>query len=53
MGSPYAERWDWIDEDIEHNTPRIGVWIDNTNLTPEETLAQIIERLDLASIPHA
>ena len=47
MGSPFAESWDWIDEEIQHDTPRIGLWIDSTHLTPDETLARIISGLDL------
>lgn len=28
------------------NTPRIGIWLDNSNMTPEETAKEIIRRAD-------
>lgn len=27
-------------------TPRIGLWLDSTNMTPEETVSELLERLD-------
>jgi hypothetical protein len=46
MGSPYVDTWDWIDDDIRLRTPRVGLWLDTTNLTAEETVDAVIDRLD-------
>ena len=27
-------------------TPRIGMWLDSTNLTPDETVSEILARLE-------
>jgi hypothetical protein len=50
MGSPFVDSWDWIDHDIRHATPRKGLWLDSTHLTPEETFALVIERRDEAFV---
>ena len=44
MGSPSAEVWDWIDDDISVRTPRVGLRLDTTDLTPEDTADIIFER---------
>ena len=49
MGSPYVDKWDWIDDEIRHNTERIGLWLDTTTLSPDETITAIAAHLDLAS----
>jgi len=46
IGSPYAELWDWIDVDIREHTPRVGLWIDTTEQTARETVAEIANHLD-------
>ena len=46
MGSPYVDSWDWIDDDIRLHTPRVGLWLDTTTLTPDETVDAILARLD-------
>ena len=33
-----------LDEALRSNTPRVGLWLDSTALTPEETVDAIIER---------
>jgi len=48
MGSPYANKWDWIDEEIRQNTERVGLWLDTTDLDAAETINTIAERLNLA-----
>ena len=50
MSSPFAEAWDWIDEDIRARTPRVGLWLDTTHLTPEATADAIFERLDETTV---
>lgn len=44
MQSPFAESWDWIDDEIRNHTERIGHWIDTTNLDPQQTVDLILER---------
>lgn len=51
MGSPFADRWDWIDDEIRHRTPRVGLWLDTTGLTPDQTVDTIVRRMDEASTP--
>jgi len=45
MGSPFAETWEWLHDDIEHHTPRVGLWINNSNQQPEETVTEIMDYL--------
>ncbi len=42
MGSPFADRWDWIDRVIRHDTERLGLWLDTTTLSPAETVDRIL-----------
>ncbi len=50
IGSPFADRWAWIDEEIRERTRRIGLWLDTTELTPEETVEAILGRIDEAAV---
>ena len=50
MGSPFVDSWDWIDHDIRYATPRKGLWLDTTHLSPDETFALVIERRDEALV---
>ncbi len=50
MGSPFADSWDWIDVEIRTATPRVGLWIDNSELTVDETTNIILESLDRALV---
>ena len=45
MGSPYVDAWKWVSDEIDHATPRIGLWIDNSTLTEEETVLKIKDYL--------
>lgn len=45
MGSPFADRWDWIDDEIRNNTERIGLWLDTADLDPAQTADRILEVL--------
>jgi hypothetical protein len=46
MGSPFVDSWDWIDDEIRQRTPRAGLWLDTTDLTPEATVDAILDRID-------
>lgn len=45
MASPFAEHWDWIDDEIRNNTDRIGLWLDTTSLDPTQTVDAIVQHL--------
>ncbi len=44
----YGDNWSIPDFDrmARHTTPHIGLWLDSSSQTPEETVAEIIDRLD-------
>jgi hypothetical protein len=50
MESPFVDSWDWIDDEIRLRTRRVGLWLDTTTLTPEETVVVILNRLDEATV---
>jgi hypothetical protein len=50
MGSPFAEVFGWIDEEIRLRTPREGLWLDTSTLSPEDAVATIIERLEESAV---
>jgi len=50
LGSPFVDSWDWIDEEIRNHTPRVGLWIDSTELSEEQTFEQILMRFDEAYV---
>lgn len=45
MASPFADKWDWIDHEIRHNTERVGLWLDTTELDADETVDAIMQQL--------
>ena len=46
MGSPFVDAWDWIDNEIRMQTARVGLWIDTTTLSPDQTVDLILDQLD-------
>jgi hypothetical protein len=38
-------------ETLRTTTPRVGLWLDTTRLTPGETVNAVLERLDEALVP--
>ncbi len=50
IGSPYVEAWSWMDEEIRERTERFGLWLDTTSMTPEQVVAEVINRLDEAAV---
>jgi hypothetical protein len=36
-GTQLWEQWEWLDDVIRTGTPHIGLWIDNSDQTPDET----------------
>ena len=49
MNSPFADSWAWIDEEIRLHTQHLGLWLDTTLLTPEQTVDQILADQDEAA----
>jgi len=50
IGSPFADVFGWIDEEIRTATRRVGLWLDTTTLDPEGTADAVLERLDEAMV---
>jgi len=45
MGSPFIDAWKWVSEEIDHDTPRQGLWFDNASLSETATVDRIVEYL--------
>ncbi len=43
-GTRLFESWAWMDEEVRSHTRRIGLWIDSSAQTAEETVAEVMER---------
>jgi len=43
-GTRLWEAWDWLDDEIRTRTRRIGLWLDNSDQTPEQTVDEILHR---------
>lgn len=39
-----------LDDALRHDTPRIGLWLDSSDQTPEETVEEILRRTNEATI---
>lgn len=44
MQSPFVDTWDWIDREIREETPRVGLWIEVGVKTPDDVVAEILDR---------
>jgi len=43
-GTHLWEQWELLDTEIRTRTQRIGLWLDNSDQTPEETVDEIVRR---------
>jgi chloramphenicol 3-O-phosphotransferase len=43
-GSELWRVWEWLTESIAETTPRIGLWLDTSHQTPEQTVDEIMSR---------
>jgi hypothetical protein len=43
-GTRLWEAWEWLEDEIRTRTRRIGLWLDNSDQTPEQTVDEILER---------
>jgi chloramphenicol 3-O-phosphotransferase len=55
-GTELWREWEWLTESIERTTPRIGLWLDSSTQTVDETVDEIMRRAwseALVQSPHA
>jgi predicted kinase len=52
IGSPFVDKWQWIDDEIRSGTRKVGLWLNTTKLTPEQTVHEIRRRIDEAVVPN-
>ena len=43
--------WGHLDEALRNETPRVGLWIDSSDLTAEETVDEIVRAWSTAQVP--
>jgi predicted kinase len=43
-GTALWEQWEWLDGEMRSRTEQIGLWLDNSDQTPEETVEAILAR---------
>ncbi len=43
-GTKLYEQWGWMDEEARTGTPRIGLWVDSSAQTADETVDEILRR---------
>lgn len=46
-------RFAWLRDVLEQETPRLGLWLDTSRQSPEETAAEIMARLDASLVTAA
>ena len=44
-GTHLHEAWGWMDDEIRTGTPRLGLWIDSSAQTAEQTVDEIMRRV--------
>ena len=44
-GTELHERWAWMDREIRENTRRLGIWVDSSDQTLEQTVDKILAEL--------
>lgn len=42
MGSPFAGKWDWINDMMQNDTPRTGLWLDTAGLSVDQCVDAIL-----------
>jgi chloramphenicol 3-O-phosphotransferase len=43
-GTQLWEAWGWMDEEVRSHTRRLGLWLDTSNQTADETVDEILRR---------
>lgn len=49
-GKRAGSRWHHLDDVVRHETPRCGLWVDSSGLTPQQTVDRIVDRIDEAEV---
>lgn len=49
MGSPFADKWDWINDMMQNDTRRTGLWLDSTDLSVDQCVDAILTHVQGAS----
>lgn len=49
MGSPFAHKWDWINDMMQNDTRRTGLWLDTTDLSIGQCVDAILAHVQDAS----
>ena len=44
------DKWGYLDEVMRSETPRVGLWIDSSGMTAEETVEEILSRWEEAAV---
>jgi len=44
-GTELFDEWAWLDDTIQNHTPRIGLWLDSSQQSPNETVDEILARV--------
>jgi chloramphenicol 3-O-phosphotransferase len=44
-GTELWREWEWLTESIQQTTERVGLWLDTSHQTPEETVDEIMRRI--------
>lgn len=43
-GTALWQQWEWLDDEMRKRTQRLGLWLDNSDLTVEQTVDEILAR---------
>lgn len=49
MGSPFVERWAWLEGEMAR-TPRVGMWLDTSEMDASEVADHVVAHLDDAAV---
>ena len=52
-GTRLWEQWEWLDDVIRTRTRRLGLWLDSSNQSPDETVDEILRRARSEGIVEA
>jgi chloramphenicol 3-O-phosphotransferase len=52
-GTALHEAWGWMDEEVRSRTPRIGLWLDTSAQSAEETADEIVRRYEREALVEA
>ena len=50
-GTKLFEEWEWLTDEVMQTQRRLGLWLDTSEQTPEETVDEILRRRSEALVP--